>query len=65
MVCDRDHLVSTAQTFYFIGMVGGVITFGILADIVGRKTVLISLLMCMSMSGMRISLAWTRLPQVS
>jgi len=51
LVCDRDHLASFAQTIYFIAMVFGVMTFGILSDIVGRKKVLIPLLVCMSISG--------------
>ena len=44
-MCGRDYLTSLAQTLYFVGMVLGVVTFGVLADIYGRKKVLVPLLL--------------------
>ena len=51
LVCGRDYLTSLAQTLYFVGMVAGVFTFGVLSDIYGRKKVLIPILLAMSVSG--------------
>ena len=51
LVCGRDYLTSLAQTFYFVGMVLGVFTFGVLSDMFGRKKVLIPILLAMSISG--------------
>ena len=39
LVCGREYLTSLAQTLYFVGMIFGVFTFGILADLYGRKKV--------------------------
>ena len=55
LVCDKEYLKSIAQTFYFVGMIFGVFTFGVLADIYGRKSILIPLLMGMSLSGIMTS----------
>ena len=51
LLCGRDYLTSLAQTLYFVGMVLGVITFGVLADMYGRKKVLVPLLTGMAVSG--------------
>ena len=51
LVCGRDYLTSLAQTLYFVGMVAGVFTFGVLSDIYGRKKVLVPILLAMSVSG--------------
>ena len=51
LVCGKEYLKSTAQTLYFIGMIFGVFTFGVLADVFGRKQVLVPLLVGMSVSG--------------
>jgi len=51
LVCGRSSLVGFAQTLYFVGMILGVLTFGILADIFGRKTILIPLLLCACITG--------------
>ena len=51
LLCGRDYLTSLAQTLYFVGMVLGVITFGVLADIYGRKKVLVPLLLGMAVTG--------------
>ena len=51
LVCGKEYLKSTAQTLYFTGMIFGVFTFGVLADIYGRKRVLIPLLVGVSASG--------------
>lgn len=51
LLCGRDYLTSLAQTLYFVGMVLGVITFGVLADIYGRKRVLVPLLTGMAVTG--------------
>ena len=32
LVCGRDYLTSLAQTLFFVGMVLGVFTFGVLSD---------------------------------
>ena len=44
-------MVGFAQTLYFVGMIFGVLTFGIMADIFGRKSVLIPLLVCACITG--------------
>ena len=51
LVCGRDVLIDFAQTIYFVGMIFGVLTFGILADILGRKSVLIILLLFACLTG--------------
>ena len=51
LVCSKEYLKSIAQTLYFAGMIFGVFTFGVLADVYGRKKVLIPLLLGMSVSG--------------
>ena len=51
LVCDRDYLTGLAQTFYFVGMVLGVITFGVLADYFGRKKVLVPIMLGVSLTG--------------
>ena len=51
LVCGRDYLTSLAQTLYFVGMVLGVFTFGVLSDMFGRKKVLIPILLSVSVSG--------------
>ena len=56
LVCGRDYLTSLAQTLYFVGMVMGVFTFGLLSDLFGRKKVLIPILLAMSVSGIITSL---------
>ena len=55
LVCGRDYLTSLAQTLYFVGMVLGVLTFGVLADIYGRKTVMVPLLVGMAITGVLTS----------
>eukprot|EP00092_Neocalanus_flemingeri_P018838 GFUD01020396.1.p1 GENE.GFUD01020396.1~~GFUD01020396.1.p1 ORF type:complete len:549 (+),score=92.66 GFUD01020396.1:57-1703(+) len=55
LVCGKEYLKSIAQTLYFVGMIFGVFTFGVLADIFGRKKVLIPLLMAISVSGILTS----------
>ena len=45
LVCGQEYLKSMAQTIYFVGMICGVFTFGVLADFLGRKKVLIFLLL--------------------
>ena len=37
LVCGRDYLTSLAQTLFFVGMVLGVFTFGVLSDMYARK----------------------------
>ena len=56
LVCGRDYLTSLAQTLYFVGMVMGVFTFGLLSDLFGRKKVLVPILLAMSVSGIITSL---------
>lgn len=56
LVCGRDYLTSLAQTLYFVGMVMGVFTFGLLSDLFGRKRVLVPILLAMSVSGIITSL---------
>jgi len=56
LVCGDEYLISTSQTLYFIGMIFGVFTFGLLADLFGRKTVLIPILVGASLSGIATSL---------
>ena len=51
LVCGRKYLKSMAQTIYFVGMIFGVFTFGLLADYLGRKKVLIFLLLGISVTG--------------
>ena len=55
LVCSKEYLKSTAQTLYFVGMIFGVFTFGVLADIFGRKKILIPLLMGIALSGIMTS----------
>jgi len=56
LVCGREHFISGAQTFYFIGMIFGVFTFGLLADIVGRRSILVPLLLGVCVTGIVTSL---------
>ena len=51
LVCERDYLTGLAQTLYFVGMVLGVITFGVLADYFGRKKVLVPIMLGVSLTG--------------
>ena len=51
LVCERDYLTGLAQTLYFVGMVLGVITFGVLADYFGRKQVLVPIMLGVSLTG--------------
>ena len=44
------------QTLYFVGMVLGVFTFGVLSDMYGRKRVLVPILLLMSLSGILTAL---------
>ena len=55
LVCGRNYLTSLAQTLYFVGMVLGVFTFGVLADLYGRKTVMVPLLVGMAVTGVLTS----------
>lgn len=55
LVCSKEYLKSIAQTLYFVGMIFGVFTFGVLADIYGRKKVLIPLLLGSAVSGIMTS----------
>ena len=55
LVCHRHYLTSLAQTLYFVGMVLGVFTFGVLADLYGRKTVMVPLLVGMAVTGVLTS----------
>jgi len=56
LVCGRDYLTSLAQTLYFVGMVCGVFTFGVLSDMFGRRRVLIPILLAMSATGILTAL---------
>ena len=56
LVCDRAYLTGLAQTLYFVGMVLGVITFGVLADYFGRKKVLVPIMLGVSITGAATSL---------
>jgi len=56
LVCSDKYLIELAQTFYFIGMILGVFTFGVLADIFGRKRVLVVLLVAICVTGILTSL---------
>ena len=51
LVCGEEYLKSMAQTIYFVGMICGVFTFGLVADFFGRKKTLIFLLMGISVTG--------------
>lgn len=51
LVCEKESLVEWGQSLYFIGMISGVFLFGQLADMFGRKTILIPLLLAIALSG--------------
>ena len=44
-------LKSTVQTLYFVGTISGDFGFGILADVFGRKPVIVPLLLILSLTG--------------
>lgn len=52
LVCDSKYMKSTAQTLFFVGMLGGVALAGILSDKFGRKRVIVPLLLAMSVIGL-------------
>eukprot|EP00095_Tigriopus_kingsejongensis_P001794 snap_masked-scaffold2424_size15851-processed-gene-0.2 protein:Tk01794 transcript:snap_masked-scaffold2424_size15851-processed-gene-0.2-mRNA-1 annotation:"organic cation transporter protein" len=51
LVCENAYLKSIAQTVFFLGMLGGVSGAGLLCDWYGRKMVIVSLLISMSIVG--------------
>jgi len=51
LVCENESQKSKGQSLYFAGMISGVFLFGQLADMYGRKTILIPLLLAMATSG--------------
>ena len=55
LVCDREYLISLAQTFFFFGIVVGVFALGILSDMFGRKKVLVPLLIALGVTGIASS----------
>ena len=51
LVCDREKWKDTSQAAYFLGMIIGVFASGWLADSLGRKAVLVPLVVLMSVCG--------------
>jgi len=51
LVCDKGGLDSIAQSVFFAGCLIGVFAAGVLADVFGRKPVLVGLISIFSMSG--------------
>ena len=50
-ISNCSMLKSTVQTLYFVGTISGDFGFGILADVYGRKPVIVPLLLILSLTG--------------